>query len=292
MRRKFSAMALALAATIPLLTACYIPRAYAQSSRRDREDDRRSDERSDKPFTWSGTVREGRWVYVRSLNGPVRVEQGTGDKVEIRGEKRWRRGDPEDVKITVRQVGAGGGDVIACAVWNDRTTCDEDGYHSSRGDNWCWWVCNNNRNDVQVEFIVRLPAGVKIEATTVNGGIEIDGATSNVVAHTVNGTVLAKSSGGPVSAHTTNGDIIVRSAALNSDRTEYTTTNGSITVELGGSVNADVDMRTVNGRLSSDFPLTVEGSFSPRRLHATLGKGGTTLRLSTVNGSIRLRKLS
>jgi hypothetical protein len=288
MRRKFSAMALTLAATIPLLAACHIPRAYAQSGRRDRDDDRRSDERSDKPFTWSGAVSQGRWVYVRSLNGPVRVEQGTGDKVEVRAEKRWRRGDPEDVKISVRQVGTGGGDVLVCALWNDRSTCDEDGYHS-HGDNW---FGSNNRNDVQVEFIVRLPAGVKIDASTVNGAVEVDGATSNVVARTVNGTVEAKSSGGPVSAHTTNGDIIVRSPALSSDHTEYTTTNGSITVELGGSVNADVDMRTVNGRLSSDFPLTVEGSFSPRRLHATLGKGGATLRLSTVNGSIRLRKLS
>jgi hypothetical protein len=288
MRRKISAMGLMLAAMVPMLAACHIPRAYAQSSRRDRDDDRRSDERSDKPFTWSGNVSEGHWVYVRNLNGPVRVEQGTGDKVEIRAEKRWRRGDPEDVKITVRQVGSAGGDVIACALWNDRSTCDEDGYHS-HNDNWFGF---NNRNDVQVEFIVRLPAGVKIDASTVNGGVEIDGATSNVVAHTVNGSVKAKSSGGPVSAHTTNGDIIVRSAALNNDRTEYTTTNGSITVELGGSVNADVDMRTVNGHLSSDFPLTMEGSFSPRRLHATLGKGGATLRLSTVNGSIRLRKLS
>lgn len=289
MRRKIATMGLMLAAMVPMLTACYIPRAYAQSSRRDRDDDRRSDERSDKPFTWSGTVREGRWVYVRNLNGPVRVEQGTGDKVEIRAEKRWRHGDPQAVQITVRQVGSAGGDVIACALWNDRSTCDEDGYHSHNDSRWGW---SNNRNDVQVEFVVRLPAGVRVEASTVNGGVEIDGATSNVVAHTVNGSVEARSSGGPVSAHTTNGDIIVRSPTINSDHTEYTTTNGSITVELSSAVNAEVDMRTVNGRLSSDFPLTVEGSFSPRRLHATLGKGGATLRLSTVNGSIRLRKLS
>lgn len=286
MRRKFPALALALGAALPLLTACYIPRAYAQSSRR--SDDRYSDERSDKPFTWTGNVREGRWVYVRNLNGPVRVEQGTGDKVEVRAEKRWRRGDPEDVRITVRQVGSGGGDVIVCALWNDRSTCDEDGYHSHSDG----WFGMNNRNDVQVEFIVRLPAGVKIDASTVNGGVEIDGATAEVVAHTVNGSVEARSTGGPVNAHTTNGNITVRAASLHDDRTEYTTTNGSITVELGGAVNAEVDMRTVNGRLSSDFPLTVEGSFSPRRLHATLGKGGPTLRLSTVNGSIRLRKLS
>jgi hypothetical protein len=291
MRRKIFATALMIGAAIPMLSACYIPRAYGQSHGRSRTDDRsRSDDSSssDKPFTWSGTVREGRWVYVRNLNGPVRVEQGTGSKVEVRAEKRWRRGDPEDVKITVRQSGGNDGDVIVCALWNDRSSCDEDGYHSHSDG---WWN-NNNRNDVQVEFVVKLPAGVKVDASTVNGGVEIDGATSEVVAHTVNGSVEARSTGGPVSSRTTNGDITVRSASIDREHTEYSTTNGSITVELPASVNADIDMRTVNGHLSSDFPLTVEGSFSPRRMHATLGKGGATLRLSTVNGSIRLRKLS
>jgi hypothetical protein len=277
MRRKISTLALVLGAAVPMLSACTSMRAYGQTGRS-----------SDTPFTWSGTVREGRWVYVRNLNGPVRVEQGTGDKVEVRAEKRWRRGDPEDVKITVRQVGSGGGDVIVCALWNDRSTCDEDGYHSHSDG---WWR-NNDHNDVQVEFVVRLPAGVKVDASTVNGGVEIAGATSNVVAHTVNGSIDARSTGGSVTAHTTNGDVLVSSARLDGDHTEFSTVNGTITVSLPASVNADVEMHTVNGRLSSDFPLTVEGSFSPRRLHATLGKGGPTLRLSTVNGSIRLRKLS
>ena len=277
MRRKISTLALMLGAAVPVLSACTSMRAYAQTGRS-----------SDTPFTWSGTVREGRWVYVRNLNGAVRVEQGTGDKAEVRAEKRWRRGDPEDVKITVRQVGAGGGDVIVCALWNDRSTCDEDGYHSHSDG---WWR-NNDHNDVQVEFVVRLPAGVKIDASTVNGRVEIDGATSNVVAHTVNGSIDARSTGGSVTAHTTNGDVMVSSARLDGDHTEFSTVNGTVTVSLPASVNADVEMHTVNGHLSSDFPLTVEGSFSPRRLHATLGKGGPTLRLSTVNGSIRLRKLS
>jgi hypothetical protein len=277
MRRNIPRFALALGAALPLLTACSTVRAYAQGSRT-----------GDTPFTWSGTVHEGRWVYVRNLNGPVRVEQGAGDKVEVRAEKRWRRGDPADVKIIVRQVGSNSGDVLVCALWNDRSSCDEDGYHSHSDG---WWG-NNDHNDVQVEFVVRLPAGVKIDASTVNGGVEIDGATSTVVARTVNGSVEARSTGGAVTARTTNGDVNVSAAKLDAEHTEFSTTNGTITVSLPASVNADVDMRTVNGHLSSDFPLTVEGSFSPRRLHATLGKGGPTLRLSTVNGSIRLRKLS
>ena len=75
------------------------------------------------------------------------------------------------MKITVRQVGSGGGDVLVCALWNDRSTCDEDGYHSHNDG----WRGDNDHNDVQVEFVVRLPAGVKIDASTVNGGVTVDG---------------------------------------------------------------------------------------------------------------------
>jgi len=280
MSRKITTLAIAFGAAVPLLTACATTRAYAQSRGRDRDD---------KPFTWSGAVQAGHSVYVRNLNGAVRVEAGTGDKVEVRAEKSWRRGNPDDVKITVRQVGSGNGDVLVCALWNDRSSCDEDGYHSH---NDGWFRGDNDRNDVSVEFVVRLPAGVKVDASTVNGSVDVDGATSDVVARAVNGSVDARSTGGAVSARTTNGDVRVSAAKLDGDHSEFTTVNGTVTVAIPASVDADVDMRTVNGRLTSDFPLTVQGSFNPRRLHATLGKGGTTLRLSTVNGSIRLRKLS
>jgi hypothetical protein len=277
MQNKIPTLALVLGAAVPMLTATSSVSARAQEARS-----------SDTSFTWSGTVQAERWVYVRNLNGSVRVEAGTGSKVEVRAEKRWRRGSPADVKITVRQVGSGGGDLLVCALWNDRSTCDEDGYHSHNDG----WRGDNDRNDVQVEFVVRLPAGVKIDASTVNGGVTVDGVTSTVVARTVNGGIDARSTGGAVTARTTNGDVTVSSARLDGDRTEFSTVNGTITVSLPASVNADVEMRTVNGRLSSDFPLTVEGTFSPRRLRATLGKGGPALRLSTVNGNIRLRKLS
>src|SRR5436190_823647 len=46
--------------------------------------------------------------------------------------------------------------------------------------------------------------------------------------------------------------------------------------------------RTVNGEINADFPITVLGAVSPRRLNGTVGAGGRTLSLSTVNGSIKL----
>ena len=88
-----------------------------------------------KDFSWEGKIQPGRWLYVRNLNGGVRVEKGTGDKAEVVGVKRWRRGDPDEVRIEMKKIGSGDGDVIICAFWNDRATCDEEGYHS-RSDGW------------------------------------------------------------------------------------------------------------------------------------------------------------
>jgi DUF4097 and DUF4098 domain-containing protein YvlB len=66
--------------------------------------------------------------------------------------------------------------------------------------------------------------------------------------------------------------------------------NGSITVTLTGDINADVSASTVNGSISTDYPLTVQGRFGPKRLHGTIGSGGRALSMATVNGSIELRR--
>lgn len=242
--------------------------------------------RSSTDFQWEGTIASGRRLYVRNLNGSINVQRATGDKAEVTGVKRWRRGDPADVKIELRKVGSGQQDVLVCAVWTERTECDEDGYDVR--DNRNWW--RDRDNDVSVEFTVRLPAGVRLVTSTVNGGLDIEGATSSVEATTVNGEIHAASTGGPVMASTVNGSIEVRMRETGTESLEFSTVNGSITVYVPDNINADLDLRTVNGRVSSDFPLTLTGRINPRRLRATLGKGGQRLEFSTVNGSVELRK--
>jgi hypothetical protein len=238
---------------------------------------------SDRAFTWDGTVQQGRWLYVRNLNGPVRVVRASGNRIEVEATKRWRRGDPDEVRIEQRNIGD---DVIICALWNDRTECDADGYRT-RDDGWRG---RNDRNDTSVEFTVRLPAGVRLGVSTVNGGLDVSGATSEVEAVTVNGTVEATSSGGPVRANTVNGSIVVRMNETGTEDLDFETVNGSIEVWVPGNLNADVDMRTVNGRVNSDFPMTLSGRINPRSIRAKIGDGGRRLKFSTVNGSIELRR--
>ena len=53
---------------------------------------------NDRDFSWDGKITNGRWLYVRDLNGSIRVEKATGDRAEVTAVKRWRRGNPEDVR--------------------------------------------------------------------------------------------------------------------------------------------------------------------------------------------------
>lgn len=240
---------------------------------------------NDRDFSWDGRITNGHWLYVRNLNGSIRVERATGDRAEVTAVKRWRRGDPEEVRIETRRLGGDDGDAIICAFWVENATCDEDGYRSRDE-----YRRGNHNNDTSVEFTIKLPAGVRLGVSTVNGGVTVNGATSEVRASTVNGRVSAMSSGGPVNASTVNGDIDVRMRELGTGDLEYSTVNGSIEIEVPSNLDADVDMRTVNGSLSADFPITLQGRVNPRRMRATIGKGGRRLRLETVNGSVELRK--
>jgi hypothetical protein len=234
-------------------------------------------------FSWNGTLAEGRTVYLYNVNGEVRIEAGTGNAVQVRAEKHWRRGDPERVRIEARSLP--NGDVVICAMWRERDTCEADGIDGNRRDN----ERSNDRNDVSVEFVVVVPAYANVDANTVNGDVEVKELRGNVAANTINGDVEAASSGGPVEARTVNGSIRAR-GQISSNGLEYSTVNGSIELILPQNANADIDFSTVNGRVTSDFPITFSGEINPRRVRAKLGNGGPSLRARTVNGGIRLMR--
>lgn len=239
-------------------------------------------------FRWDGRIPAGRTLYLRSMNGPVRVTAASGDRAEIVAYKRTRRGDPESVRITAERLGGESGDLLVCALWNERTRCDEDGYSSGRSDDRDDW--NRERNNVSVRFEVRLPKGVNLVTSTVNGEVEIEGATAAVDARTVNGSVEAASSGGPVRARTVNGSVNARMRRLGDGDLRFEAVNGSVTVEVAELTDAELEMRTVNGRVETDFPVTIQGSMKRNALRGTVGRGGRELELRTVNGSVRLRK--
>jgi DUF4097 and DUF4098 domain-containing protein YvlB len=70
---------------------------------------------------------------------------------------------------------------------------------------------------------------------------------------------------------------------------DVSTTNGGVNLVLPNDYSARLETGTVNGHLSVDFPVTVQGRLD-RRLSMDLGGGGRLVRVVTTNGGVRVRR--
>jgi hypothetical protein len=262
-----------LAGLAMTLTISAIPsRVWAQDDKDDGPTRRDS-------FRWTGQLAPGQSVEVKGVNGSIRAEPSPSGQVEILAEKSGRRSDPRSVTVQVIPHAEG---ITVCAVYPAVDGEPNECAPGKRGH------MNTRNNDVKVEFTVRVPAGANLVAKTVNGGVEAVDLDGRVDLHTVNGSVVFNTQGAGV-AQTVNGSITGKIGRADwADTIEFETVNGSITLDLPPGVDADVDARTVNGRIESTLPLTLR-EFSKRSLKGTLGAGGRGLSLGTVNGSITLR---
>ena len=235
-------------------------------------------------FHWTGRLAAGKRLEIKGVSGDVHAAGiAAGGQIEVSATKRAERSDPESVEIKVVPSDEG---VTICAVYPTPRRAREPN-ECTPGDHWS---SSTDNNDVVVDFEVRVPAGVRLYGQTVNGKVEIEHLGADVWAYTVNGSVRVSTTG-YAEATTVNGSITAQLGRADwADAVEFTTVNGGITLDLPATLSAEVRANTMNGDVISDFPLTVTGRFGPRRFHGTIGHGGRELKLSTVNGTIRLRK--
>jgi hypothetical protein len=231
-------------------------------------------------FHWQGKVAPGGAVEIKGVNGGIAATGSSGSEIELVAVKKGRKSDPAQVKIDVVEHPGG---VTICAV-----------YPSDGAPNECTPGKGGRMkvrdNDVNVEFRVKVPAGVRFVGRTVNGGIDASGITADAEAETVNGGVDIDATG-TARAQTVNGGITARCGRADwTGALSLKTVNGGIEISLPPGASADVRAATVNGDIETDFPLTVTGKIGRRRLEGTIGSGGRALELETVNGSITLLK--
>jgi len=231
-------------------------------------------------WNWHGRIAAGKTLEIRGVNGRVVAEPASGAEALVTATKREHdHGDAADVKVEVVEHD---GDVIICAVYPGRSNrCGpDDDYHMSTHD-----------NDVEVEFHAQLPAGVAFSAGTVNGDVEANALTGPVDASTVNGSVRLETTSGDAKANTVNGSVTAVVRGQSTKALRFETVNGGVTLSVPKDLNADLEAETVNGSIDTDFPITVTGHINRRHLDGRIGQGGRSLKIETVNGSIRLRSL-
>jgi len=231
-------------------------------------------------FDWSRALGSGKTIEIIGVNGAILAEGTSGGSVQVHATKIEHRSDPETVTFAVVEHANG---VTICAMYpsNGRreNECREGGGRME-----------TRNNDVEVEWTVKVPAGVRFSGRTVNGRVEGRGLAAPAEGHTVNGGVDLETSSW-ADASTVNGSVTVHIGRADWEGAkDFSTVNGSISLFLPSSASFEVSASNVNGSLSTDFPLTIQGRWGPRRMTGTVGQGGRQLSLNTVNGRLELRK--
>ena len=144
-----------------------------------------------------------------------------------------------------------------------------------------------------VSYEIFVPRRSDLSLQTYNGGLVISDVNGRIEFTALNGGVVLRRVGGHVKGSTTNGGLVVE---LSGDRwdgeaLDVRTTNGGIVMSVPENYSAHLETGTVNGNLSIDFPVTVQGRIT-RELAVNLGGGGPTVRAMTTNGGVKIKRVS
>jgi putative adhesin len=145
-----------------------------------------------------------------------------------------------------------------------------------------------SRNDISIDYTLRVPQSIALNVKTVNGRVATRGTNGEVRVVTVNGSVDLEAGGEQeVSAHTVNGRVKAR--FIDSFQgASLKTVNGSVDAMLPKSASFACDLSQVNGDFEASFPLSIHSHPGSRRVSGEVNGGRYDLRIVTVNGDIRL----
>jgi hypothetical protein len=143
-------------------------------------------------------------------------------------------------------------------------------------------------------------SGGSIDIGDVNGPVEAKTSGGDIELARIQGDVLARSSGGgitiedamgAVDASTSGGGIRARISRQPHGDSKLATSGGSLTIALAPSIAVDLDARASGGGVTSDVPVTVQGTQEDDSLQGRVNGGGPKLVLRTSGGGIKVRGL-
>lgn len=156
-------------------------------------------------------------------------------------------------------------------------------------------IVEGPRQDDDVQWSASLYAMVprrsNLRVGTRNGPITIEQVKGDMDLQTSNGPLTLRELAGSVRARTTNGPLTISLTGSRWDGSglEARTTNGPLTISVPDGYNARLETGTTNGPVNLGFPITVVGRIT-RDISTDLGSGGPTIRATTTNGPLTIRR--
>jgi len=225
---------------------------------------------------------QGGFLSLSNTNGDVDVVAWDKSEVEIVAYKVVKSGDRETavklmeyLKIEIRE--------------SDDEIIIETDFPKESGSGFFGWLFDGNHNSFSVKYELKVPAEIDLNIHTTNGGVEVEDVAGRLRLESTNGGIVGRDIRGLTRCRTTNGSIKVAFAEVSGeDEITFKTTNGSIKLYLPESFGADAELKTTNGHIESDFPLSGSSRRSRKNFSGTINNGSNELSCSTTNGNIGL----
>jgi hypothetical protein len=219
-------------------------------------------------------IAAGGHLEIVDVNGTIEVGQAPGGSVEVRATREARAGSDDEAQSMLRTQPKISEQASANEV---RIAVEEQANAEGQ--------FGGARTSVQ--FHVAIPAGLTATFRTRNGDVRLDNVNGRFDASTTNGRVVGFGVVGALNASTVNGELQIGIASLAGDVSLHGV-NGGIRVLIAPTVDADIELTTVNGfvDIEAGLPLAVSDR-SRVHLAARLNKGGPKISAQTTNGGVR-----
>jgi len=268
MRRKFIVLSLAVMMTLAVGPQAFS--AYSASQKSDDPGDRDLPERDE--IHQSYQLSPGAKVEVRGINGAVDVETAAGTTAEVNIVRSARtRDDLNYHKIIVEAT------ATSLVVRGEK-----DGDHSER---------YGRDRQVRQRVTLKLPRQVDLGVSGVNGRVNVGEIDGPVRLNGINGRAEVAQAVGYSELNGINGHVRVTISRLSEQGIRVSGINGGVELRFTDDVNADLDVTGINGPVNADLPnVTLTGKLNRQNVHAKIGLGGSPIRVSGINGTVKLTR--
>src|SRR2546426_3989434 len=205
-------------------------------------------------------IPQGGLVVLRNIIGPVQLQPAPGRTLEVSGvKKEGRHGDPEDVEIRTVELEKG---VAICVFYpsdwgsRDRHYGDRHQHRRRESEDPCERerdCCGDTRNDTRVEFTLKVPAGIRLDAKSVTGDVVGSGLRGEVDVASVSGDVrLSGIQAGALEASSVSGEIELLDVQAREVGAE--TVSGNVTFRGPIDQRGSYDFKTLSGNVVLELP--------------------------------------
>ncbi|NBC64125.1 MAG: DUF4097 family beta strand repeat protein [Bacteroidetes bacterium] len=245
-------------------------------------------------------------LYLHNINGNVSVEGYDGNEVQIFYDKEIEADTQRDLERAIEEV--------EFVVVEDGNRIfiylDAPFINVNKGKHGISYNIHNWDDDYNVVFdiTVQVPRNTNLDVSTINGGKLLVENTRGkwLDASNVNGRVELMNVTGVTDANTVNGDITASYSQSPNENSSYQTINGTIEVLYPDNLSADISFKSMHGDLYTDFENVqrlesrVESDTDSKHGKTTyridkfaplrIGDGGPTFSFEVLNGSVYIKQ--